>query len=205
MNMFASTLYKIMEWIMRFAYIQLLWIGFTLMGLVILGFFPSTVAMFAIIRGWLRGKTDSRIFPVFWQYYKHDFVKANLFGMPVIAVMLLIGINIFYIQIDMTNYLSWTYMPLFAFMLLCLICLFYLFPVFVHYDLNISGMIKNTLLIMLVSPVQTFLMIVCLTALFLVMRTIPALAFIFGGSIYAFITMWLALHAFNRVERKKQA
>jgi len=205
MNMFASTLYRIMEWIMRFAYIQLLWGGFTLIGLVILGFFPSTVAMFAIIRDWLRGKTDIRIFPAYWQYFKTDFIKANLIGIPVIAVMLLIGINIFYIQTDMTDYLSWTYIPLFAFMLLILLCLFYLFPVFVHYDLKIPGVMKNTLLIMLVSPVHTFLMIICLTALFFVMRTLPALAFIFGGSTYAFITMWLSLHAFNRVERKKES
>ncbi|ALX50005.1 YesL family protein [Lentibacillus amyloliquefaciens] len=203
MNMFASTLYRIMEWIMRFAYLQLLWIGFTLSGLVILGIYPATAAMFAIIRDWLRGKKDIRIFDTYWKYVKADFLKANLLGIPITAIILVITFNIYFIQVDLTDSLSWTYIPIFTFMLLFLLCLFYLFPVFVHYDLNVGNIMKNTLLIMLISPIHTFLMIISLGAVVFVMIALPALAFIFGCSTYAFITMWLSLNAFNRVERKK--
>ncbi|SFB00562.1 Uncharacterized membrane protein YesL [Lentibacillus halodurans] len=203
MNMFASTLYRIMEWITRFAYVQLLWICFTFFGFVILGFFPSTAAMFAVVRDWIRGKTDIRIFKTYWNYFKTDFFKANLFGIPIISITLLIGINVYYIQIDISEHLTWTYIPLFAFMFLFTLLLFYLFPVFVHYDLKIFKVIKNTFLIMLISPIHSLLIVISLVSLFWLMKSIPALAFIFGGSIYAFITMWLSMHAFRSIERKK--
>lgn len=204
MNMFASTLYRIMEWIMRFAYLQLLWIGFTLFGFVILGFYPSTAAMFAVVRDWIRGETDIRIFEAYWNYFKTDFLKTNLLGILITSIILLIGIDIYYIQLDKSEQLAWTYIPLFAFMALFLLYLVYLFPVFAHYDLKLSGVLRNTLFIMLISPIHNLLLVISLGALFLIMKSVPALAFIFGGSAYAFITMWLSLHAFNLVERKKR-
>src|SRR5690625_6019457 len=81
MNIFFSALYRIMEWISRFAYIQILWLLFTLLGLGLLGFFPATISMLAVMRDWFLSKPDSPIFRTFWSYYKKEFIRANLFGM----------------------------------------------------------------------------------------------------------------------------
>ncbi len=43
-------LYRICEWVMRLAYVNLLWIGIFWLGLVVFGFFPSSAAMFAVVR-----------------------------------------------------------------------------------------------------------------------------------------------------------
>jgi uncharacterized membrane protein YesL len=204
MNNTRNALYSIMEWITRFAYINILWILFSLVGGIILGFFPSTIAMFAIVRDWLRGNTDLPIFKTFWRYFKKEFWKSNRLGLVIMAIVLLIGIDIWYIQINLSDLFIWTSIPLFAFMLLFLIFLFYIFPSFVHYDLKIVQLIKNALLIMLINPLQTFLIVLCLGSLYFVMNFLPALAFIFGGSSYAFITMWVCLHAFNKVQRKQE-
>lgn len=197
--MFSSKLYRIMEWVTRFAYLNLLWIGFTLIGLGVVGFFPSTIAMFAITRDWLKGKTDFPIFRKFWSYYKQDFMKSNLLGVVIIMLGLIVAIDIYYIT--MTETMRWINIPLFAFMILILLFLFYLFPAFVHFDVNLIPLLKNAFLIMLISPIHSLLILISLGSLFLTVRLIPALAFIFGGSIYSFITMWLALHAFNKVVR----
>ncbi len=202
-NAFNSTIYKIMEWITRFAFIHLLWIVFSLSGLILLGLFPSTVALFTIIREWLRGKSDIPIFTTFWHYFKSEFVKANLFGITIIAILLLIGVDFYFILLTNNSGLSWVHIPLFALVLLLLLFLLYVFPAYVHYDINITLLIKNTILIMLVSPLHNLLMIVCLTSIFIIMRTVPALFFISGSSIYAFITMWLALQAFDRLHKKQ--
>jgi uncharacterized membrane protein YesL len=204
MNNTRNALYSIMEWITRFAYINVLWILFSLVGGIILGFFPSTIAMFAIVRDWLRGNTDLPVFKTFWGYFKKEFWKSNRLGLVIMAIVLLIGIDIWYIQINLNNLFTWISIPLFAFMLLFLIFLFYIFPSFVHYDLKIVQLIKNALLIMLINPLHTFLIILCLGLLYFVMNFLPALAFIFGGSSYAFITMWACLHAFNKVQRKQE-
>ena len=202
MNLFSGALYRMMVWISRLAYLHLLWILFTLAGAVIFGLFPSTTAMFAIVRDWLNGKTDRNLFSTFWIYFKGEFWKSNRLGLVVLGLLLLISVDIYYIR-TISEGVTWTYVPLFAFMFIFLLFLFYLFPVFVHYDLKIPAILKNTFLIMLISPVQSFLILVSLASLMLVFRSLPALAFLFGGSLYTFITMWLSLHAFRRIDRQK--
>lgn len=199
----SSVIYSIMEWITRFAFVNILWILFSLAGGIILGFFPSTIAMFAIVRDWLRGNSEVPVFKTFWKYFKKEFWKSNRLGLFIMAIFAIIGIDIWYIQINLNELLTWTYIPLLAFMLLFLLFLFYIFPAFVHYDLKIFKLVKNAFLIMLINPLNTILIILCLGSLYFVMRSIPALAFIFGGSSYAFITMWLCLNAFNKIQRKQ--
>ncbi|GAB3058964.1 YesL family protein [Virgibacillus ainsalahensis] len=204
MNSLANGLYTILEWIMKFAYINVLWVLFTLAGGVIFGIFPSTIAMFSIIRKWLTVNPDIPVFKTFWEYFKQEFLKSNRLGIVIIFISLLVGLDIYYIQSSSNDMLTWTYIPLFAFILLFIFFLFYLFPVFVHYDLKVRHIMKHAFLIMLISPVHLLLMILCLASLYFVMYLLPATAVIFGGSAYAFITMWLSLHAFNRIQQKQE-
>lgn len=52
---FSNVVYTICDWIARLAYINLLWILFTLSGFVVFGFFPATIAMLATLRQFIRG------------------------------------------------------------------------------------------------------------------------------------------------------
>lgn len=205
MNTTFGKLYQTMDWITKFAYVNVLWILFTLAGGVILGFYPATIAMFALVRDWLRGKTDLAVWKTFWNYYKRDFIKSNLLGLFLNLLFIFIAIDIYYIQTNENDQLAWTYIPLFAFMLLVVLYLFYIFPSFVHFDLKLAPLLKNTFLIMIISPVHSFLMVLSLISIFFIMRALPALFFIFGGTVYAFITTWLSLHAFRWIEKKKKA
>lgn len=204
MNSTTSVIYGILEWITKFAYVNLLWIIFTLAGGIILGFYPSTIAMFTMVRDWLRGKTDLPVLKTFWKYYKRDFLKSNILGIFLNILLVFIIIDIYYIQINSNEQLTWSYIPLFGFMIIVALFLFYLFPSFVHFDLKIGQLMKNAFLIMMVSPIQSFLIVISLISVFLIMRAIPALFFIFGATTYAFITTWLGLHAFNRIQRKHE-
>ncbi len=65
--------YRVSEWIMRFAYVNILWGLFTLAGLVLFGFMPATVAMFTVIRKWLMGETDIPVFKTFFASFKKRF------------------------------------------------------------------------------------------------------------------------------------
>ncbi|WP_421102885.1 DUF624 domain-containing protein [Sporosarcina psychrophila] len=58
MNPTSGFTYNVFEWITRLAYIYLLWILFSLAGGMISGFFPATIAMFAISREWLKGISE---------------------------------------------------------------------------------------------------------------------------------------------------
>lgn len=198
-----SNIYNILDWITRLAYINLLWIIFTLAGGVVLGIYPATIALFASVRDWLRGKSDLPVFKTFWSYYKQDFIKSNLMGLFLNILFVFILIDIYYIQVNLSETLTWTYIPLFAFIIFVTLFLFYIFPCFVHYDLNIVPLMKNALLIMIISPIHSFLMIVCIVSLILIAQAIPALFFIFGSVTYAFITTLISQHAFDKIQDKK--
>src|SRR5436190_181234 len=51
---FSNAVYTFCDWIARLAYINLLWILFTLSGFVVFGFFPATIAMLATLRQFIR-------------------------------------------------------------------------------------------------------------------------------------------------------
>lgn len=198
----TSKIYNILEWITKFAYVNLLWLIFTLVGGVILGFYPATIAMFSMVRDWLRGKSDLPVLKNFWNYYKLDFLKGNLLGVFINVLLIFIAADIFYITLN--EQLDWTHIPLFAFILIVVLFLLFIFPSFAHYDLKVIPLIKNTFLIMIISPIHSFLMIICLISVYFIMQAVPALFFIFGGSTYAFITTWLSLHAFDKIHKKQE-
>lgn len=77
LNGFVGVLYRTSEWIMRLVYLNLLWIAFSLLGIVLFGFFPATAAMFSVVRKWIMGETDVRVFKEFWQTYRKEFWKSN--------------------------------------------------------------------------------------------------------------------------------
>ncbi|WP_174612965.1 YesL family protein [Virgibacillus ihumii] len=204
MNNTSGFIYSIMEWVTRFAYVNLLWITFTVAGGVILGIFPATTAMFAVVRKWLTGNAEIPIFKTFWNFFKSDFLKSNLLGLFITGLGAIIVVDFLFIQVNVDDLLRLTYLPLYAFMILFLLFLFYIFPAFVHYDLKLGKTIKNAFLIMLISPLHSFLIVVCLVSVYFIMEALPALPFIFGASTYAFITMWLCLNTFTKIEKKAE-
>ncbi|MED1602752.1 YesL family protein [Alkalihalophilus marmarensis] len=199
----SRALYSIFEWITRFAYINLLWILFTLAGGIILGLFPATVAMFSLVRQWLTGNSDQPVFSSFWQYYKNEFLKSNRLGIVVYLLSAVFLFNLFFLQANIGELFIWTSAPLLAGLLLFVIWLFYLFPTYVHYNLKVSQLFKNSFLTMLVSPLHTLIIFISLGASYFIYTVIPALGLVFGASFYSFITLWIVMHAFSRIQQKQ--
>jgi uncharacterized membrane protein YesL len=58
----TNGVYRFCEWVTRLAYLNLLWIMFSLAGLVVFGVMPSTIAMYTVTRRWLTEDVDIPIF-----------------------------------------------------------------------------------------------------------------------------------------------
>lgn len=202
MNRIGNALYKATEWITKCALLQVYWIIFTLSGLIILGFYPATIASFAIIRQWIKGNTDIPLFKNFLIYFRREFLKANLFGLILNIFIALLCLDIFYIYLNQASGFEWINIPLFAYILLFTLFTFYLFPVYVHYDQIILKQFTSAFSIMLVSPWHTLLMLITFSSASVIIYILPAVGFIFGISIYGFITTWFAMHAFLNIQKK---
>lgn len=197
-------LYRICEWIMRLAYVNILWILFTLVGLGVVGIMPSTAAMFAVTRKWIRGETDIPVFATFWSSYKSEFVKVNLLGliMGAAAVILYLDFRIFqYSTNDLMQMFSFVF---FAVLILFSLTVIYMFPVFAHFDIKLLQYIKYSFLIAIGSPMSTIMMVIGLVVIFFLMMKFPGLIVFFSGSLVAFVMMFWANRAFLKIEEKHQ-
>ena len=200
----SKSLFAITEWITKFAILNIIWMLFSALGLILFGFFPATVAMFAVIRKWLTGYTNIPVFKYFWKIYKKEFWKANLIGVIVTAVALIVYVDFYYIQANTELSSLFIHIPLYLFIFAFMLTLLYLFPVYVHYDVTFFQVFKNALLIMFIHPIHNIGLIASIAITYLVMSYIPGLAFFFGGSFIAYLIMGTCYNAFQRIDRKKR-
>ncbi len=204
MNRFSlNGLFAMTEWITKLAYLNLLWLGFSLLGLGIFGFFPATVSMFTVVRKWLIGETDTPIFHTYWKTYKQEFLKSNGLGLIMLIFCGLIVLDLVFMNKNGAWFTNLIQIPIYLFIFSCVMTMMYLFPVYVHYDLKFIDVFKNSFLIMLINPISNLVVIIGIVSVYLVMKFIPGLAFFFGGSVPVLIIMAACYVAFNRIDQKK--
>lgn len=189
----------ILNWIVRLAYINLLWILFTLLGGIVFGFIPSTVAVFSIMRKWLNNNDDFPVIHNFFYYYKQEFIKSNLLGF----ILLLVGIFLYIdsqLIMAVTGPMKVVLLGSFATVgVLYVLILLYIFPVFVQYKNGVFQYIKSALLIGISYPFRTLFMSISVVSILFICFVFPAISFLFLGSGLSFIIMFFSNHLFIRI------
>lgn len=198
-------LYKICLWVTRVAYLNILWVLFTLLGLCFFGFMPASIALFTIIRKWILQDTDIPIFQTFFQTFKRDFWKANLLGLIILFTGAILYVDLQYVgSIVDTPYYAPLLGLLFLAGILYLLFILYIGPVFVHYELRIGQYIKYAIMIGITQLHFSLMMIVLLSALYYLTMKFPGILPFLSISCAGFIIMWSANLAFNQLLRTKE-
>lgn len=201
---FMESLNKLLEWISRLAWLNLLWISFSLLGLVIFGFFPATVAMFAVVRKWMLGNDEMSIFKTFWTAYKREFIKSNILGVIIVAIGLILYIDLQFVQLSGNSFVSILYIPFFIITLIFISMLFYIIPIFVHYDMKLSQVMKNSFFVMIMNPLSTFYMLIGSFGIIFVLSYAPPICLLYSGNLLALFIMKPAINAFEKINQKSQ-
>jgi uncharacterized membrane protein YesL len=199
MKGWMNGLYSISEWVMRLAYVNILWIFFSIVGLVLFGFFPATVAMFAVVRKWVRKETDVPVFKWFWKTYKADFLKSNLLGIIILFAGFVMYFNFTIIESTVIPVFKWLYIPYIIITVLYILTLLYIFPVFVHFNIKIKEVVKNAFILMTVSPLVTFSKAVLTGVLSFLFLKFPGVIPFFSGSLIALLLMLLSNNLFQKI------
>lgn len=197
-------LMQVMNWITRLLYLQIIWILFSLIGLVIGGFFPATFAMFGVARKWIREDTDSSVFTIFKQMYKESFIKANILGWWIV----LMGFSLYYyynLVSSLTGAISMILLAIVITMsLLYLVTTVFIVPVYVHFDVRLLIVIKNAVSIAITQPLHVFLLLVTVIVFYYLLLLLPALFILIGISSFTVVFMSIANYAFTNIERKME-
>lgn len=196
-------LYQFCVWIMRLAYINLLWIAFSLLGLILFGLAPSTLAMFSVIRKWMKGEQDIKIFPLFWKSYRGEFVRSNM----IMIILAVIG-WILYIDLQILNRVDGTIYTILTVIVSSLIILYIfvtliIFPVLAHYQFQTLEYFKYTFLIVLSSPIKMILMVLGLGLIVLFFLIMPRMIIFFSGSLFSLIIMYFASTIFKKIDEQE--
>ena len=196
--------YRLSEWVMRLAYVNILWMIFTLLGAIVLGIGPATAGMFAVIRKMVMGDDDISVFKIFWSTYRKEFKRANIltFLVVILGFILYFDSRFFQSQEGMFFYLL-RYFTLGLFIMYLLV-LFYIFPLFAHYQMKILHYLRSALLFAFMQPIITILMVAGNYVVYRILMAIPGLIPFFGVSLFSFITMYLAYISFKRVELREE-
>ncbi|WP_226675766.1 YesL family protein [Rossellomorea aquimaris] len=187
---------------LKLAYMNILWIFFTILGLVGFGFFPATVSLFTVARKWLMGEEPLPIFHTFWHTYKKEFLKSNGFAI----IFTVIGYVLYYdfTFVGMNSGKLTFLVPVLVLILIAyVITLLFFFPVYVHFDLSFWKTLKQTLLIALTSPLEAVQIALAGVLIYGAVNLLPGILPFFTGSVLSMIVMWISLKAFGKIEKKK--
>nr|WP_275580714.1 DUF624 domain-containing protein [Aquibacillus albus] len=195
---------KVAEWITRFAYLNLLWVMFSLLGLLVLGLMPATAAMFSIHRKWYRGEEDFNVFLNFWKYYKKGFLEANGIGFSLLLIGLFLYIDIQLLS-SLSNWLGHLFLIiLFVAFYIFIGVLIHIFPVYVHFNLTFLQYFKYAFHLAICQPIKTLLMGIGVILLVLLFLMFPMLLLICSGSLISGFLIGSTLTAYNHLAKNNQ-
>ncbi|GAE29379.1 YesL family protein [Alkalihalobacillus hemicellulosilyticus] len=202
--MAMERIYYFAESIIRLVYVNLLAIVFSLLGFIVVGFFPAIVATFYIIKKWLTGFNDIHITKHFWKIFKKELIRSNLLGWLLTVIGVLLYINMSIAEVIGHSIVQYSYYPIVTvFSVFICLCLFVM-PIYVYYRVSIFATIKNACILLVVHPLNTLFMLVATVLFVLFIRIIPGFFPVIGISGFAMIIMWFSLRTFARVDHMQK-
>ncbi len=200
-----ANLYRFSLWVTRFAWLNILWLLFTLLGLVFFGLMPATIAMFTVVRKWVLKETDFQVFDVFFQQFKVYFVRANLFGIIVYVIGYFLSVFLQYTGFMHNSSLYPILLGLFiiaSFFYVMLIL--YIAPVFVHFELTFWQYIRYAVTIGAVNLHYSICALTILAGIYFLSFKYPGIGLFFSFSVSAYVVMFLAHLGFQQLLKKQQ-
>ena len=186
---FSGGLQVVFMWITRLVYLNVLWVLFSLLGLVVLGVGPATASVFAILRNWLLKGEDFSIWHTFKDNYTAMFVSANKLMLVIIPVCLFLAADFAVIRTLPESVLidKFVFPAIIVMTVFTIVTIHYTFASFVHFEITFWQYFKYAALIAGVFPLQTFLSVFGLALFFVIAFVYPAVVPFFGISVPATI------------------
>ncbi|WP_134698808.1 YesL family protein [Ammoniphilus sp. YIM 78166] len=201
----AGSLYRLCEWVMRLAYVNLLWVVFTLAGLIVFGAMPATLAMFAVARRWVMGDGDVPVFPLFWKVYQAEFKRANGLGLLFGAFGFFLYVDLIYFETFFSHGLVFQvgYCFFLALSILFFLTLMFALPYFAHFQDGMLRSLYSSFLLAMSHPVCVLRMLAGTLAIYYIVWYLPGLQLFFSASALSVWLMWNAMKVFDTVAMKE--
>lgn len=203
MNRLLYGIYQLCKWITYFFYLNILWMLFSIIGGVVLGFWPSTTALYSLARKTALGEEDIPIMKTYWTVFKKEFIHANALGYLLLCMGTLVYFNLnFFRSFEGEFYFMMSFIMLLLALMLMIVTM-YIFPVLVHYELKFLQYIKQAIFIAFLRPLHVASIFITGLATYYFFIYLPGFIPLFGISIFVHLNMWLAYQSFQSIEQMK--
>lgn len=191
-------LYWFAEFVTMLAVLQLMWIGLTLLGLVVFGITPATVGLFSVMRKRIQGKDSLRGLTIeYWQVYKREWLNANKIGIVLMVIGYFVILNL-RIVLPMGGFSGLVMLCIMVMVtILYIIMLINIFQVFVHYELPFTRYFSTALLLSISFPIQAIGSFIGVFVLYKLFAFLPGLLPFFGISLTVIYLTWMSSQIFK--------
>lgn len=204
MENIGNRINQVSEWIMHLFLLQVYWVVGTLIGGVVLGIVPSSIALISSVRKLFKEAQEFKLTSYFIQEYKSNFTFGLLLTLWYVLIGIIGVIYIAYFSATTDSWLAYTHIPLYIILFLLVLFSLYLIPVYVHYEIRLIHFLPTTGVIMLTSMKWNLPLILSLVAVGLIFIRFSVIFLFFGISLPAFILFYFTQRAFNDYALKRE-
>ncbi|TDC06738.1 DUF624 domain-containing protein [Nonomuraea longispora] len=176
-----------------------MWIAFTMLGGVLLGLGPATVAAYTVARRHARG--ESIHWEDFWIVYRREFVRASLLVLPVAALAIVLVGNYLYLSAAGPG-MGTPRIATFAALIALAGVGAYVGPLYVHYDLPLWAYWPKATQLALMRPASSVLLLLVLSSIAYATAVLPVLAPVIGVGAWIYLNTWLCQRFFEENEAR---
>lgn len=187
---------------LKLAYINVLWILFTVLGLGIFGLFPATTAMFSLVHKVINGQKKMKIFSTFWKEYKSNFFKTNGMGLIFLFVVYFLYFDFMFLHVN-SGKLQFLYPILILITVSTLLCLSFFFPVYIRFKLTFLQYFKQAFLIAITSPIEVIQLGLVAVGISTATYFLPGIIPLFPASVFAYFSLKICNKALEKIELKQ--
>jgi uncharacterized membrane protein YesL len=178
-----------MTTLVQLAYLNLLWIAFSLLGLGVAGIFPATAAAAGVIKRQLVSGEPVSTFTAFRSIYREQFLRANALGWIHTAIGTVLVVDVLFLQIGaadvplvlrfIAGIVLWLYV----------VYLFVLLPTYVTGVYESRGIVRRTISTIVQRPLSVLGALGASTFAIIVLGMLPALIPIIAVSLLLYIPL----------------
>ncbi len=191
--------YEFSAWVIRLVFANLLWVAFTLLGLVVAGLFPATVALLTVLDRRVAGDYGVPTFTLFYRTYRAQFVRANGLGWASVCIVSLLVADYVYFTMQTMVVLEYLrVVPLAGIMGLWL-CTLYVYPACAYFGRIDLGIVCSASKLVYRAPLTTVALVALWAGLVYVFFVLPTVAIVAGPALCALVTTRATNRVFARI------
>lgn len=190
----------IFVWINKLFILNVCWIAGMLGGLIAFGIFPAFTAALGVSKELLNSR-EVKVGKRFIQFYRRDFIQANMLGFLWLGGAVLILVN----YAALNNGFSANALTIFFYIVILVVyssLTVHLFALYSSFQTSLLTYFKNALIIGITKMHVTVSLIAVHFALIYGALTLPAFFLFFYGSLSSLATVFITKNLYRRLEEK---